>query len=41
MDQVQDEIRIFNSGNGDNADYYLTERNRVEGSHRMTDMILE
>lgn len=41
MDQVQDEIRIFNAGNSDNADYYLTERNRVEGSHRMTDMILE
>jgi Golgi SNAP receptor complex protein 1 len=43
MNQVQDEIRTFNSGNrgGDNADYYLTERNRVESSHRMTDMILE
>lgn len=42
MNQVQDEIRTFNSGNNrDNADYYLTERNRVESSHRMTDMILE
>ncbi|KAI7873152.1 uncharacterized protein EV154DRAFT_528829 [Mucor mucedo] len=41
MNQVQDEIRTFNSGNRDNADYYLTERNRVESSHRMTDMILE
>jgi Golgi SNAP receptor complex protein 1 len=43
MNQVQDEIRTFNSGNNnrDNADYYLTERNRIEGSHRMTDMVLE
>ncbi|KAI9357529.1 Golgi SNAP receptor complex member 1-like protein [Pilaira anomala] len=41
MNQVQDEIRSFNSGNRDNADYYLSERNRVESSHRMTDMILE
>ncbi|KAI8086061.1 uncharacterized protein BX664DRAFT_264368 [Halteromyces radiatus] len=41
MNQVKDEIRIFNAGNGDNTDYYLTERNRVESSHRMTDMILE
>ncbi|KAG0173811.1 Golgi SNAP receptor complex member 1 [Apophysomyces sp. BC1015] len=41
MDQVKDEIRIFNAGNGDDADYYLTERNRVESSHRMTDMIIE
>ncbi|CAO3615618.1 unnamed protein product [Mucor hiemalis] len=42
MNSVQDEIRTFNSGNNrDNADYYLTERNRVESSHRMTDMILE
>ncbi|CAO3646619.1 unnamed protein product [Cunninghamella echinulata] len=41
MNQVQDEIRIFNAGNTDDADYYLTERNRVESSHRMTDMILD
>jgi Golgi SNAP receptor complex protein 1 len=41
MNQVQDEIRTFNSGNRDNADYYLTERNRIESSHRMTDMVLE
>ncbi|KAG0739394.1 hypothetical protein G6F57_002675 [Rhizopus arrhizus] len=42
MNQVQDEIRTFNSAsNRDNADYYLTERNRIEGSHRLTDMILE
>ncbi|KAG1442320.1 hypothetical protein G6F56_011112 [Rhizopus delemar] len=42
MSQVQDEIRTFNSAsNRDNPDYYLTERNRIEGSHRMTDMILE
>ncbi|KAI8885508.1 Golgi SNAP receptor complex member 1 [Backusella circina FSU 941] len=41
MNQVQDEIQSFKTGNRDNADYYLTERNRVEGSHRMTDMILE
>lgn len=42
MNQVQDEIRSFNTGsNRDNADYYLTERNRVESTHRMTDMILE
>ncbi|KAI9305168.1 hypothetical protein BJ944DRAFT_162211 [Cunninghamella echinulata] len=41
MSQVQDEIRIFNAGNTDDADYYLTERNRVESSHRMTDMILD
>ncbi|KAI7899191.1 uncharacterized protein BX663DRAFT_521749 [Cokeromyces recurvatus] len=43
MSQVQDEIRTFNSrnDNGDNADYYLTERNRIESSHRMTDMVLE
>ncbi|CAO3628858.1 unnamed protein product [Cunninghamella blakesleeana] len=41
MNQVQDEIRIFNAGNSNEADYYLTERNRVESSHRMTDMILE
>ncbi|KAG1060342.1 hypothetical protein G6F42_028009 [Rhizopus arrhizus] len=38
---VQDEIRIFNSGTRDNGDYYLTERNRIESSHRMTDMVLE
>ncbi|KAI9481694.1 MAG: hypothetical protein EXX96DRAFT_567674 [Benjaminiella poitrasii] len=43
LNQVQDEIRTFNSrnNNGDNADYYLTERNRIESSHRMTDMVLE
>ncbi|KAI8975303.1 hypothetical protein BDF20DRAFT_877829 [Mycotypha africana] len=42
MNSVQDEIRSFNAGNnGDNADYYLSERNRIEDSHRMTDMILE
>lgn len=41
MNSVQDEIRTFNTNRGDNADYYLTERNRVESSHRMTDMILE
>ncbi|OBZ88880.1 Golgi SNAP receptor complex member 1 [Choanephora cucurbitarum] len=41
MNQVQDEIRTFNSNNRDNADYYLTERNRIESSHRMTDMVLE
>ncbi|CEP15625.1 hypothetical protein [Parasitella parasitica] len=41
MNQVQDEIRTFNSGNRDNADYYLTERNRIENSHRMTDMVLD
>ncbi|CAO3594727.1 unnamed protein product [Absidia cylindrospora] len=41
VNQVQDEIRIFNAGTSDSADYYLTERNRVESSHRMTDMILD
>ncbi|ORZ23088.1 hypothetical protein BCR42DRAFT_403952 [Absidia repens] len=41
MNQVQNEIRIFNAGNGDNADYYLTERNRVESSHQMADMIID
>ncbi|ORZ22533.1 Golgi SNAP receptor complex member 1-like protein [Absidia repens] len=41
MSQVQDEIRIFNAGTSDNADYYLTERNRVESSHRLTDMVLD
>ncbi|ORY94845.1 hypothetical protein BCR43DRAFT_525987 [Syncephalastrum racemosum] len=41
MNQVQDEIRIFNTGQGDSADYYLSERNRIESSHRMTDSILE
>ncbi|KAI8375187.1 hypothetical protein BD560DRAFT_392975 [Blakeslea trispora] len=41
MNQVQDEIRTFNSNREDNADYYLTERNRIESSHRMTDMVLE
>ncbi|KAI9033807.1 hypothetical protein CLU79DRAFT_725528 [Phycomyces nitens] len=41
MNQVRDEIRSSNAGNTDNADYYLTERNRVESSHRMTDSIIE
>ncbi|CDH56190.1 golgi snap receptor complex member 1 [Lichtheimia corymbifera JMRC:FSU:9682] len=41
MNQVQDEIRIFNTANESGSDYYLSERNRIEGSHRMTDMILE
>jgi Golgi SNAP receptor complex protein 1 len=41
MSSVQDEIRTFNNGNSDTADYYLTERNRIESSHRMTDMVLE
>ncbi|KAG2224251.1 hypothetical protein INT45_000282 [Circinella minor] len=41
MDQVQDEIRMYNTSNGDGSDYYLSERNRIEGTHRMTDMILE
>ncbi|CDS02604.1 hypothetical protein LRAMOSA00009 [Lichtheimia ramosa] len=41
MNQVQDEIRIFNTTNENGSDYYLSERNRIEGSHRMTDMILE
>ncbi|KAI9485146.1 Golgi SNAP receptor complex member 1, partial [Zychaea mexicana] len=41
MDQVQDEIRMYNTANGDGSDYYLSERNRIEGTHRMTDMILE
>ncbi|KAI7880418.1 V-snare-domain-containing protein, partial [Lichtheimia hyalospora FSU 10163] len=41
MNQVQDEIRIFNTTNESGSDYYLSERNRIEGSHRMTDMILE
>ncbi|KAI8141102.1 hypothetical protein BJV82DRAFT_519167 [Fennellomyces sp. T-0311] len=41
MDQVQDEIRTYNTTNGDGSDYYLSERNRIEGTHRMTDMILE
>ncbi|KAI9250958.1 hypothetical protein BDA99DRAFT_522290 [Phascolomyces articulosus] len=41
MDQVQDEIRMYNTSNGDGSDYYLSERNRIEGTHRMTDMILD
>ena len=41
MDQVQDEIRMYNTSTGDGSDYYLSERNRIEGTHRMTDMILE
>lgn len=41
LSSVQDDIRSFNNGNRDNADYYLTERNRIESSHRMTDMVLE
>lgn len=41
INMVQDEIRIFNSGTRDNGDYYLTERNRIESSHRMTDMVLQ
>ncbi|KAI8974495.1 hypothetical protein BDB01DRAFT_729058 [Pilobolus umbonatus] len=41
LNQVQDEIRSSHIGNRDSPDYYLTERNRVESSHRMTDMILE
>lgn len=41
LSSVQDDIRSFNNGNRDTADYYLTERNRIESSHRMTDMVLE
>ncbi|KAI8384491.1 28 kda golgi snare protein [Radiomyces spectabilis] len=41
ISQVQDEIRIFNANENSEADYYLSERGRVESSHRMTDMILE
>ncbi|KAI7871611.1 rab-GTPase-TBC domain-containing protein [Spinellus fusiger] len=41
LSQVQDEIRSFNAHQGDQNDYYLTERNRVESTHRMTDSLLE
>ncbi|KAI9323785.1 snare region anchored in the vesicle membrane C-terminus-domain-containing protein [Dichotomocladium elegans] len=41
MNSVKDEIRIFNATNEGGSDYYLSERNRIESSHRMTDTILE
>ncbi|KAI8070404.1 hypothetical protein BC940DRAFT_296004 [Gongronella butleri] len=40
MNQVEDEIRTFNAGD-QTSDYYLSERGRIEQSHRMTDMILD
>ncbi|ORX49792.1 V-snare-domain-containing protein [Hesseltinella vesiculosa] len=40
MTQVEDEIRTYNAGD-QTADYYLSERGRIEQSHRMTDMIID
>ncbi|KAH8551296.1 V-snare-domain-containing protein [Umbelopsis sp. PMI_123] len=40
LTQVRDEIRTFHNG-GSTSDYMLTERNKIENSHRMTDMVLD
>ncbi|CAG8666975.1 10339_t:CDS:2, partial [Acaulospora morrowiae] len=41
LSSVRDEISSFKSGATSETDYFLSERSRIENSHRMTDMVLE
>ncbi|RUS31066.1 Golgi SNAP receptor complex member 1 [Jimgerdemannia flammicorona] len=40
LTQARDEIRMYNTGSSA-TDFLLTERDRIDSSHRMTDMVLE
>ncbi|RIA90332.1 hypothetical protein C1645_797081 [Glomus cerebriforme] len=41
LSSVREDISSFKSGVSSETDYFLSERGRVESSHRMTDMIIE
>ncbi|CAG8516103.1 10055_t:CDS:2 [Ambispora gerdemannii] len=41
LSSVREDISSFKSGVSSETDYFLSERGRIENSHRMTDMVLE
>ncbi|CAG8560456.1 7873_t:CDS:2 [Dentiscutata erythropus] len=41
LSSVRDDISSFKSGMSSETDYFLSERGRIENSHRMTDMVIE
>lgn len=41
LSSVREDISSFKSGASSETDYFLSERGRIESSHRMTDMVIE